>query len=40
MDIMKNASETLSVVKGDSGESVSTKSQAALKRNPGFFYIY
>jgi hypothetical protein len=36
MDIMKNASEKLSVVKGETGESVSTKLQEALKRNSGF----
>jgi hypothetical protein len=36
MDIMKNASEKLSVVKGEAGESVSTKMQAVLKRNSGF----
>jgi hypothetical protein len=36
MDIMKNASEKFSVVKGEAGESVSTKLQAVLKRNPGF----
>jgi hypothetical protein len=36
MDIMKNASEKLSVVKGDSGESVSTKLQAVPKKIPGF----
>jgi hypothetical protein len=36
MDIMKNASEKLSAVKGEAGESVSTKLQAVLKRNPGF----
>jgi hypothetical protein len=33
---MKNASEKLNVVKGEAGESVSTKLQAVLKRNPGF----
>jgi hypothetical protein len=36
MDIMKNASEKLSVVKGEAVESVSTKLQAVLKRNSGF----
>jgi hypothetical protein len=36
MNIMKNASEKLSVMKGESGESVSTKFQVVLKRNPGF----
>jgi hypothetical protein len=36
MDIMKNTSEKLSVVKGEAGESVSTKLQAVLRRNPGF----
>jgi hypothetical protein len=36
MDTMKNASEKLSVVKKEAGESVSTKLQALLKRNPGF----
>jgi hypothetical protein len=33
---MKSASEKLSVVKGEAGESVSTKLQVVLKRNPGF----
>jgi hypothetical protein len=33
---MKNASEKLSVVKGEAGESVSNKLQATLKRSPGF----
>jgi hypothetical protein len=37
MDRMKNASEKLIVVKGEAGESVSTKLQVVLKRNPGFF---
>jgi hypothetical protein len=36
MDIMKNASEKIKVVKGKAGESVSTKMHAVLKRNPGF----
>jgi hypothetical protein len=36
-DIMKNASEKLSVVEWEAGESVSTKLQAMLKRNPGFW---
>jgi hypothetical protein len=36
MDIMKSASEKHSVVEGEAGESVSTKLQAVLKRNPGF----
>jgi hypothetical protein len=36
MDITKNASEKFSVVKGEAGESVSTKLQAVVKRNPGF----
>jgi hypothetical protein len=36
MDLMKNASEKLSVVKEKAGESVSTKLQPDLKRNPGF----
>jgi hypothetical protein len=35
-DITKNASEKLSAVKGEVGESVSTKLQAVLKRNLGF----
>jgi hypothetical protein len=35
-DIMKNASEKLSAVKGEAGESVSIKLYAVLKRNPGF----
>jgi hypothetical protein len=37
MDIMKNASEKLSVVRGEAGESVSTKLQMVLIENPGFF---
>ncbi|PNF20455.1 hypothetical protein B7P43_G07698 [Cryptotermes secundus] len=36
MDLMKNASEKLSVVKGEAGESVSTKLQAVLERNSRF----
>jgi hypothetical protein len=32
---MKNASETLSVAKGEVGERVSTKLQVVLKRNFG-----
>jgi hypothetical protein len=36
MDLMKNASEKLSVVKGEAGDSESTKLQAVLKRNHGF----
>jgi hypothetical protein len=36
MDMMKNASEKLSVVKGEADESVSAKLQAVLKRAPGF----
>jgi hypothetical protein len=39
MDIMKNASEKLSDVKGEAGESVSTKVQVVLKRNPGFLAL-
>jgi hypothetical protein len=37
MDLIKNASEMLSVVKGEADESVSTKLQVVLNRNPGFF---
>jgi hypothetical protein len=33
---MKNASEKLSVVKGEAGESVSTQWQVLLKRISGF----
>jgi hypothetical protein len=36
MDIMKNASEKLSVVIEETGESVSTKLQLLLKRNTEF----
>jgi hypothetical protein len=36
MDIMKNASGKLSVMKGEAGESVSTKMHAVLKRNSVF----
>jgi hypothetical protein len=36
MDVYKNASENLSVMKGEPGEIVSTKFQATLERNPGF----
>jgi hypothetical protein len=36
MDVMKNASEKLSAVKGKAGENVSCKLQAMLKRNHGF----
>jgi hypothetical protein len=36
MDVMKNASGKLNVVKGEAAESVSTKWQAMLKRNTGF----
>jgi hypothetical protein len=36
LDIIKNASEKLSVVKGKAGESVCTKLQAVSKRNLGF----
>jgi hypothetical protein len=36
MYIIKNASEKLSVVKWEAGESVSTKLQGVLERNPGF----
>jgi hypothetical protein len=36
MDMMKNASEKLSVVKGKAGEGVSTKLQAVLKITPDF----
>jgi hypothetical protein len=36
MDLTKNASDKLSVVKGEAGESASTMLQAVLKRNPGF----
>jgi hypothetical protein len=32
---MKNASEKLSVVKGEAGESVFTKLHVVLKRHPG-----
>jgi hypothetical protein len=36
MDIMKNTREKLSAVKEETGESVSTKLQTVLKRNPEF----
>jgi hypothetical protein len=36
MDMPRNASEKLGVVKGDIGESVSTTSQAVSKTNTGF----
>jgi hypothetical protein len=36
MDIITDSSGKLNVVKGEAGESVSTKLQAVLKRNPGF----
>jgi hypothetical protein len=36
MDVMKNATEKLSVLKGEADEIVATKLQAVLKRNPGF----
>jgi hypothetical protein len=36
MDIIKNASEKLSAVKGEAGESISAELQVVLKRNPGF----
>jgi hypothetical protein len=39
MDTMKNASEKLSFVKDEAGESVSIKLQAIIKRNPGFSTI-
>jgi hypothetical protein len=36
---MKNASEKLSAVKGEAGESVSTKLRVVLNRNPGFQHL-
>jgi hypothetical protein len=39
-DIMKNASEKPSAVKGEPDESVSTKLKAVLKRKPWIFDIY
>jgi hypothetical protein len=39
MDIMKNASEKLSVVKGEAGESVSTKLHVVLKRTLDFLHL-
>jgi hypothetical protein len=39
VDIMKNTSEKLSVVKGEAGESVTTKLQAVLNRNFEFSTI-
>jgi hypothetical protein len=37
---MKNANENCNVVKEEAGESVSTKLQAVLKRNPDFFFLF
>jgi hypothetical protein len=39
MNLIKNASETLSVVKGEAGESVPTKLQVVLNK-PWIFDIY
>jgi hypothetical protein len=36
MDIMRNASEKFSVLKGEADESVSTKMQLVFRRNSGF----